>query len=122
MRLKKIVSIILAIAMVVTMIPLSDTMNLYAEDSNMILYGDVNADGKIDIRDDLVLKRYIAGENPSEFNFENADVNVDGQADGKDLSMLKKYLAEWDISLGTDVYTVRFYDGDGQGFYESILC
>lgn len=112
MRLKKIVSIILAIAMVVTMIPLSDTMNLYAEDSNMILYGDVNADGKIDIRDDLVLKRYIAGENPSEFNFENADVNVDGQADGKDLSMLKKYLAEWDISLGTDVYTVRFYDGD----------
>lgn len=106
--LKRVVSMLLVAALLVTSVP----VKVFATEVNTVAYGDVNADGKIDLKDDLLLKRYIAGENPSGFNFRNADVNVDGVADINDLQMLKKYIAEWEIKLGADIYTVSFYDGD----------
>lgn len=111
-NIKKIVSIMLVVVMAGTMIPMSATKNILAVTADTVSYGDVNADGKIDLRDELTLKRYIANENPSGFNFKNADVNMDMAVDSNDLQMLKKFLAEWDITLGTERCKVSFYDGE----------
>lgn len=105
--LKRILSGILAVTLALTIIP----PTVFAKTNN-ILYGDVDVDGNIDLNDVLMLKRYIAEENPSGFSFINADVNVDNEADLTDLLMMKKHLAEWDIHLGPDLLTVSFYDGD----------
>lgn len=105
--LKRILSCILAAALIVTSFPAT----VFAA-NNDIMYGDVDADGGIDLNDILILKRYIAEENPSGFNSVNADVNSDNRADMADLLMLKKYMAEWDILLGPELLTVSFYDGD----------
>lgn len=75
-------------------------------------YGDVNQDGKIDLKDVLSLKRSLAEQEVPDFNFVNADVNVDEVVDMNDLLILKKYLAEWDVQMGPDMLTVSFYDGD----------
>lgn len=104
--LKRILSCILVAALALTALP----MTTFAK-TNDILYGDVNADGEIDLNDVLMLKRYIVEENPAGFSLVNADVNVDNEADITDLLMLKKYLAEWDILLGPALLTVSFYDG-----------
>ncbi len=105
--LKRLVSCILVVAFALTVIPTT----VFAKTNN-ILYGDVNADGSVDLNDALILKRYIAEENPAGFSLLNADVNVDNEADITDLLMLKKSLAEWDIHLGPELLTVSFYDGD----------
>lgn len=107
MMLKRILSCILVAVLTLTALP----MTVFAK-TNDVVYGDVNVDGEIDLNDALLLKRYIAEENPEGFSFVNADVNVDNQADMADLLMLKKFVAEWDILLGPALLTVSFYDGD----------
>lgn len=105
--MKRVLVLFLAIVMVFTEIP----MQAFAKTSGN-LYGDVDGDEVIDLRDVLALKKYISEEDTSDFVFVNADVNTDARADLKDLLMLKKYFAEWDIHLGPELLTVSFYDGD----------
>ena len=63
------------------------------------MYGDVNADGKVDVKDLTVMKQYINGTTNVNINLESADVNLDNKVDETDLDILSKYLAEWDIKL-----------------------
>ena len=108
---KRILSLLLVAVTLLTSLP----ANFLAATEKKIIYGDVNDDGAIDLKDDLLLKRYIAEQNPSGFHMKNADVNGDDKADFKDLLMLKKYLAEWEgIVLGPkdDSVMVTFVDGD----------
>jgi hypothetical protein len=61
----------------------------------VLLHGDVNGDGKIDIKDLLFLRRYLAGLEPS-INPLVADIQPaegDGKVDFKDLLLLRRYLA-----------------------------
>ncbi len=104
---KRILSAILALALILPLLP----ANLLAAEDDP-LYGDVNADGTIDLNDVLVLQRYIAEEEPGSFDLERADVDADGDADLNDLLILKKHLAEWEIDLGPEQLTVSFYDGE----------
>lgn len=104
---KRILSCILAASLILTMLPEA----AFAKTSKL-LYGDVNNDGDINLEDPLTLVRYIAEEDPADFNFENADVNVDKKVDMEDLLLLKMHLAEWDVRLGPEIVTVSFYDGD----------
>jgi len=106
--LKRGLSLILAFVMVFTTLP----PVALATESSSATYGDVNTDGKIDIKDALALQKYILGVQVPSFNQKYADVNGDTQVDLKDLLSIKKYLAEWDVSLGPGVATVSFYDGD----------
>ena len=105
--MKRVLVLFLAIVMVFTEIP----MQAFAKTSGN-LYGDVDGDEVIDLRDVLALKKYISEEDTSDFVFVNADVNTDARADLKDLLMLKKYFAEWDVHLGPELLTVSFYYGD----------
>lgn len=61
------------------------------------VYGDVDGNGKISIRDLALLRRYILQWNLSDFVFieEAADVNGDKKIDLKDLTVLRRHLLGW---------------------------
>ncbi len=112
---KRILSILLVMVTLLTALPPSFIAAASEiSERNTIKYGDANGDGKIDLRDDLILKRYLAEQNPSGFDTKNADTNGDGKVDLKDILVIKKYLAGWEIALGPIIkdFIVTFYDGD----------
>jgi len=60
-----------------------------------VLYGDVNGDGKISVRDLLFIKKYIAGViSADDIAADLADINADGEIDAKDALALKKILVK----------------------------
>lgn len=104
---KRALPILLALAMFFSQLP----VQTYAKTSGN-MYGDVNGDEVVDLRDLLTLKKYISEDEPKDFVFVNADLNADQKVDLKDYLILKKYFAEWDVHLGAELLTVSFYDGD----------
>ncbi len=105
---RRILVLFLAVAMMVSTI---QPTNIFAKTSGN-LYGDVNGDGDIDLRDLLTLKKYLSEEKTDKIVLKNADLNADQKVDLKDFLVLKKYFAEWDVELGGKLLTVSFYDGD----------
>ena len=64
-------------------------------------YGDVDENGKINLRDVTLLTKYVAEVSGITLNQHAADVTVDGKINLRDVTLLKKYVAEWDgIVLG----------------------
>ncbi len=63
------------------------------------LLGDANDDGVVDMKDVLLLRKYLAGL-AGEINQLNADVNVDTSLDMKDVLMIRKFLAHMIETLG----------------------
>lgn len=61
--------------------------------------GDINDDGEVDMKDVLMMRKYLAGMDV-EYNAENADCNADGSVDMKDVLLLRKYLAGLITELG----------------------
>lgn len=68
-------------------------------DPNAVVWGDANDDMCVNIKDAVLMKRYIAG-NTVEINLSVSDVNVDNNVDVKDTVRLQKYLAGVDTVLG----------------------
>ena len=59
-----------------------------------ILYGDVNRDGKIDIKDVTTIQKHLASDSGlDDDQKKRADVNFDGKIDIKDATTIQKYLA-----------------------------
>lgn len=67
--------------------------------SKLLLYGDIERDGRVDANDVSLYLKYLA-EYPVEINLFAGDVNLDGKSDAVDVSDMLKYLAEWEITLG----------------------
>ncbi|MGN0181555.1 MAG: leucine-rich repeat protein [Candidatus Ornithomonoglobus sp.] len=67
-----------------------------------ILYGDIFADGKINSKDLVKLKQYIALWNVTldSAELKAADVFPDGKINAKDVVKLQQYIAGWDVKLG----------------------
>ena len=63
------------------------------------LYGDVNDDGKINMKDVLSMRKYIAGMTIT-INLENADCYYDNRINIKDVLWLRKYIAGQSVKLG----------------------
>ncbi len=62
--------------------------------------GDVNNDGEIDLKDVVLIRRYIAGGWDVELDTETADVNNDDEVDLKDVVLIRRYIAGgWDVEL-----------------------
>lgn len=57
-----------------------------------VIYGDANGDEAVNMKDVLVMRKYIAGWN-IDINIENADINSDGSINMKDVLFLRKHLA-----------------------------
>jgi hypothetical protein len=56
--------------------------------------GDLNNDGKVNGKDNVLLMQYLAGWDVT-INMTNADINGDGSVNGKDNVLLMQYLAGW---------------------------
>lgn len=62
--------------------------------------GDVNNDGEIDLKDVVIIRRFIAGGWDVELDTETADVNNDNEVDLKDVVLIRRYIAGgWDVEL-----------------------
>ena len=57
-----------------------------------LYYGDANEDGAVNMKDVLLLRKFLAGMNV-QLNATAADVTVDGTVNMKDVLLLRKYLA-----------------------------
>ena len=64
-----------------------------------ILFGDTNADGRVNTLDLILLRQYLAGWEVA-VDQASADVNGDGKVNSRDLLLLRQYLAGWDVTLG----------------------
>ena len=65
-----------------------------------ISMGDVNGDGTVNLKDAVMIRRYIAGNWDIDINETIADVNGDGTVNLKDVVMIRRYIAgNWDVSF-----------------------
>jgi len=67
----------------------SAEMNVVAQYVEILLFGDVNLDNVVDIRDLIRLKNILVG---LEDNTSNADLNYNGKVDSLDIVSMRKYL------------------------------
>ncbi len=70
------------------------------------VYGDANGDAKIDMKDVVLLRKYMANydydtETSTESVGLGADANGDGKIDMKDVVLLRKYMANYDYDTGS---------------------
>lgn len=71
-----------------------------------IQYGDVNGDTKVDGRDVIQLRKYMANYDfdtgtSTEAVSAGADVNGDGKINGQDVILLRRYMANYDYETGS---------------------
>jgi len=115
MNIKKLLALMLVLAMVLCALPVvfaevaPDAGN---DDTDIdlpiqgvpsdedILYGDANGDGIINTVDTLRMLKYANGETV-EILEDAADVNLDGTINQDDVTKVMKYLAGWDVVLGS---------------------
>lgn len=68
------------------------------DDSKFTRMGDLNGDGTVNLKDAVLLRRYIAGGWNAEIDKNCADVNGDGEINLKDVVMLRRRIAGgWDV-------------------------
>lgn len=78
----------------------TDSFSTYALATNdQITYGDANDDGDIDMRDVLLIRKYIAKQ-PVKPNLAASDVTYDGDIDMRDVLLIRKYIAKQPVTLG----------------------
>ena len=110
---KRIVSLVLAFSVLLSMLPMS-VLTAFAQDS--ILYGDADGNGKVDMSDVNLMEQYIDGDAEAQaaIHFAEADVSVDSVVNSDDVALVKEYLAG-NIQLTDDLCTVSFNtDGGGR--------
>lgn len=79
---------------IVSICPFAETIGL----------GDTNGDGSIDMKDVLLLRKFIAGQDVQIIE-DACDVNADDEIDLKDLLAVRKYIAKQDVSFSTKATT-----------------
>ncbi len=116
--MKKFLSVLTALTLLLSLIPLFS----YAADpttaafvfnraesvailgasgqSRSFLYGDVNVDGKLNARDNLMIKKQLAGFTSDSFDSAAADVNRDGSFNALDLMSLRLYMVRKSANPG----------------------
>lgn len=83
-----------------TTIVTSTTIDTTTEPSAKEIPGDVNSDEKVNFKDIILIRRYIAGGWNIEINKENADVNKDNAINFKDVILIRRYIAGgWNVEF-----------------------
>ncbi len=83
--------------------PLTEDTNFFARwiSHESMIYGDVNADGNVDVSDATLIQMYSAGLKISGvFLAAAADVNSDGKLDVVDATLIQKFSAEITDNIG----------------------
>ena len=82
------------------------------DELRVIIYGDVNRDGKINVRDIILLLQKVAGWDVS-VDVSAGDAEADGKISLADVIAVIRWAAGWDVILGEAVYpAVDFELGD----------
>ncbi|MFA9397592.1 MAG: InlB B-repeat-containing protein [Clostridiaceae bacterium] len=102
---KRILSFLLVMCMLFNILP----MNVLANDT---LWGDVNGDNHINLKDVLALKQYVAGYE-NDIDKIAADINGDGDINEDDMISMKKHIAGWNINLAPELYIISFNSNGG---------
>ncbi len=69
----------------------------YIPTDGTVLLGDVNGDGVVNVKDNMMLARFLAGWDGYEtIDKKAADLNTDGKVNVKDNMVLARHLAGWD--------------------------
>lgn len=89
---KKIISILVAAALCLSIVPFA----VAADNSRIILRGDVNGDGSVNASDALMVLRKSVGYNDAGFNANRADLDNNGKVNASDA------LRVLQISVGSD--------------------
>ncbi len=90
--MKKLLSVILILTMVLSVIPIGvSAWELRRDDSYTV--GDVDCDRELNGKDSALLKTFVAGKDAGEISFDGADLNADGELDAKDSYILKTLLS-----------------------------
>ena len=72
-------------------------VNEYQEQNpSTVVLGDLDGDGEVTPKDDLLFKEYFSGKSAEEPDCNVADVDRDGMLTRKDAMFLARYLAGWD--------------------------
>lgn len=93
---KRILSLILALTIVI-----AASLTLGLSVSGDFVYGDCNRDSDVDMKDILLLRKYVS--NPTgtlDIELTAADVNLDESIDMKDVLMIRKFIAHIIDALG----------------------
>lgn len=86
----------------VSVVANAENHTLYAhwEEVEQRISGDASGDGVIDLKDVVMLRRYLTGGWDVTVDLSNSDVNADGVVDLKDVVILRRYLSGgWDVTL-----------------------
>ena len=67
--------------------------SIHPEDTTTYTLGDTNNDGTIDVRDVMLMRRYIAGGYGVQLLEKVVDVNQDGEIDTQDIIFLRRFIA-----------------------------
>lgn len=114
--MKRVIALLMVAMLLTTCVP--TTMAAYSSSNTTAVYGDVNRDCKINLRDVGLIQQYLAGWSVS-LDTSAADVNADSKVNLRDVGLLQQYLAGWKVTLGPKVPAVEFpaagYDFDGKG-------
>ena len=71
-----------------------------SETGVVVLAGDANGDNAVNMKDVLIMRKFLADMAPAGFNANAADVNGDGTVNMKDVLTIRKYLANLIDHLG----------------------
>ena len=89
--MKKLLTVLLSFALVLAM-----STAAFAEPTEtqaaLAVYGDANDDGVVNMKDVLVMRKYLGGLDVS-CNLRNSDVNADDAVNMKDVLLVRKYIA-----------------------------
>lgn len=77
----------------------SDGVTVKTLDDGNLIYGDSNMDGRVDMLDVLLIRKYIAKQ-PVMPDLTVTDVNDDGSIDMLDVLLIRKYIAKQPVILG----------------------
>ena len=113
MKTKKLLALILAIAMLVCALPVvyaavSDSANPDDTDISVdvedlpdvsVVYGDADGDGNVTANDAGLILQNVAGWDVT-FDQAAADVDCDGNVTANDAGLILQSVAGWDVTLG----------------------
>ncbi len=102
MKAKKLTTALLSVCLLAGSIPAA----MPAAALDPLLYGDINSDNFVDVKDAVLLSRIVGGDstlNTVTLNMDCADVTGDGKQTPEDLTLMLRYLARLTKSLGPNL-------------------
>ena len=103
MKLKKVLAVVMSLCLTAGAVSYAGTAaaaGTVAVSDLRFALGDANRDGAVNLKDAVVIRRYIAEGWDTEIDLNLADVNGDSTVNLKDAVMLRRYIAGgWDVTF-----------------------